>query len=215
MFSVLCCWLSSLLCVQCSLNNRSFEGLAMKTEKLKKNSFLGKNVEEFASRSSVHGLGYVFDKEFRSVDRLLWLVIFLSSLGLAIYLVTISFNDWQDNQVITTVKVLNTPISKLRPAITICAPGLHMDQVEKVLYANFKNWTNGRLFGNNTTADDLAEYMREEFQIEDDRVNILDILNTMISPEAAEANSVRQYQLSCAKGEQESDSVTENMETEG
>ena len=41
--------------------------------------------------------------------------------------------------------------------------------------------------------------MKEKFQIDDASVTILDILNTMISPEAEQTNSVTQSAVACAK----------------
>ena len=187
----------------------------MKGEKSKKKSFLGKNIEEFASRSSVHGLSYVFDRQFKFADQFLWLVIFVSFLAMAIYLITIAFNDWQDNQVITPIKVLAKPIASLKPAITICAPGLHFGQVEKVLYTNFKNWVERNTFENTAADAAYAKYMDEEFQIEEKGVNIMDILNTMILPEASEANAVRQHQLSCVKKEKTISRPEENGSRKG
>ena len=41
--------------------------------------------------------------------------------------------------------------------------------------------------------------MEEKYQIKDKGLNILDILNTMISPKAGETNVVTQNQLACEK----------------
>ena len=77
-----------------------------------------------------------------------------------------------------------------------------MDQLERVLYNNFKMWNNRTAFENTTIEEDFAEYMNETFQIAENYINILDILNTMILPEASEANAVRQNQISCSNGEE-------------
>ena len=51
--------------------------------------------------------------------------------------------------------------------------------------------------------------MNETFQIDENDINILDILKTMILPEAAEANAVLQNQISCSKGQENLNPDTE------
>ena len=108
------------------------------TKKPKSKSFILKNVEDFASRSTVHGVSYIFDKGLALFDRFLWFIIFLWSVFLEIFLIYSSYTDWQDNQVITTLKTVAKPVADLTfPAVTICAAGQHMGNVEKVLFYNF------------------------------------------------------------------------------
>ena len=38
---------------------------------------MSQTAEDFASRTSIHGISYVFDRELGCVDRLLWLVFLL------------------------------------------------------------------------------------------------------------------------------------------
>ena len=47
-------------------------------------------------------------------------------------------------------------------------------------------------------AELIHEYMKEKFQILSEDITILDILQTIISPENAETNSVTQNQIACA-----------------
>ena len=42
---------------------------------------LSQTTEEYASRSSIHGIGYIFDKGLSIADRLLWLFVVLAFLG--------------------------------------------------------------------------------------------------------------------------------------
>ena len=110
-------------------------------DKPKKKFALSRNIEEYASRATVHGISYIFDKSIPIVDRFLWLVISLGSAALAMVMIYSSFTDWQDNQVVITLKTLAKPIKKLDfPAVTICGGGKHMELVEKVLYNNFRIW---------------------------------------------------------------------------
>ena len=154
-------------------------------------------LNDFGSTSTIHGLSYILGKDGTFCDRLLWLVIFLIAGCLAVVLTIRSFNDWQDNQVITTLKDIAKPIKGMDfPAVTICANGLHVDLVEKVLFKKFEVW---KVQNNETEDKSLDQYLLETFQIQTKDTNILDILNTMVSPsdESTEANFVMQNQLAC------------------
>ena len=50
--------------------------------------------------------------------------------------------------------------------------------------------------GDNT--DLVHQYMKERFEIKDKKINILDILETVISPENSDTNAVIQNQIACA-----------------
>ena len=55
--------------------------------------------QEYGSQSSLHGLGYILDPQTVSAHRLLWLLVFSLSLGLATTLTYQAYVHWQDNQV--------------------------------------------------------------------------------------------------------------------
>ena len=156
------------------------------------------NFKDFANRSTIHGLGYIFDGHSRFLDRGLWLAIVIGSMSFAILMIISSYTTWQADQVITTLKTTTKSVKDLHfPSVTICADGLHMDLVEKVLYNDFIKWkpTNS----NDSLEDELSMFMLEMFLIQDNGTNILDILNTMVSPETSVANAVRKNQMACAK----------------
>ena len=60
---------------------------------------LSKTAEEYASRSSIHGMSYIFDKELSFVDRLLWLFVVLAFLGVAAALTWNFWSQWRNEQV--------------------------------------------------------------------------------------------------------------------
>ena len=60
---------------------------------------LSKTAEEYASRSSIHGMSYIFDKELSFVDRLLWLFFVLAFLGVAAALTWNFWSQWRNEQV--------------------------------------------------------------------------------------------------------------------
>ena len=61
---------------------------------------LSQTTEEYASRSSIHGIGYIFNKELHFVDRVLWLFIVLAFLGVAAALTWNFWSQWRNEQVI-------------------------------------------------------------------------------------------------------------------
>ena len=46
-----------------------------------KKTALVQTTEDYASRSSIHGIGYIFDRELNIVDRFLWVFVVLSFAG--------------------------------------------------------------------------------------------------------------------------------------
>ena len=60
---------------------------------------LSKTTQEYASRSSIHGITYIFDKELSLVDRLLWLFFVLAFLGVAAALTWNLWSQWRNEQV--------------------------------------------------------------------------------------------------------------------
>ena len=71
------------------------------TKTLKKPA-LTQTTEGYASRSSIPGIGYLFDRELNIGDRLLWLLVVLAFLGIAAALSWNFWSQWQDQQVSAT-----------------------------------------------------------------------------------------------------------------
>ena len=44
---------------------------------------LTKTTTEYASRSSIHGIGYIFDRELGIFDRVIWLLVVVALLAVA------------------------------------------------------------------------------------------------------------------------------------
>ena len=61
---------------------------------------VSQTTEEYASHSSIHGIGYIFDKELSKVDRVLWLFMVLAFLGVAAALTWNFWSQWRNEQVI-------------------------------------------------------------------------------------------------------------------
>ena len=84
----------------------------------------------------MHGIGYVFAASLPIADRLLWALLILVSLALES-----SFNTWQEELTITTLKDAAMPVERIPfPDVTICSSGLNMDAVKKALMVDFAAW---------------------------------------------------------------------------
>ena len=55
--------------------------------------------KDYASRSSIHGISYIFDKDLSFVDRLLWLFIVLAFFIVAIAMTWNFWHQWRNEQV--------------------------------------------------------------------------------------------------------------------
>ena len=60
---------------------------------------LSQTTEEYASRSSIHGIGYIFNKELHLVDRLLWLLVVIAFSGIAATMTWNLWSQWRNEQV--------------------------------------------------------------------------------------------------------------------
>ena len=65
----------------------------------KKKVALVQTSEDFASRTSIHGVAYAFDRDLGLMDRLLWILVVIVFLLLASYLTTNIWTQWREEQV--------------------------------------------------------------------------------------------------------------------
>ena len=206
----------------------------MNRKKALKKSALTQTIEEYASRSTIHGIGYLFDRGLGIVDRLLWLFVVVAFLSIASALTWNFWSQWRNEQVkhltfrkmiqpSQVVTILNNTTKLVEdvpfPALTLCGSGIHMNNVEKKLVQDIIEWRAEKKKDNTTKEAlkvDLKEFMKERFQIEQDNTNgvitILDILDMMISPDvdtSLAANGVRENEIAC---KQPTSSTEENTE---
>ena len=131
----------------------------------KRKAALLQTTEDFAGRTTVHGIAYAFDPELGAWDRLLWLVVVVAFLGLAAFLTHRTWTDWREEQVITTLRNTALPVTEIPfPTVTICGNGFHMNNVERAVGQNFAKWRkeNNRT-GLDTVTVDMADYMKSTF----------------------------------------------------
>ena len=60
---------------------------------------LTKTTTEYASRSSIHGIGYIFDRELGIFDRVLWLLVVVAFLAVAAKITKNFWSQWREEQV--------------------------------------------------------------------------------------------------------------------
>ena len=74
---------------------------------------LTQTTNDYASRSTIHGIGYVFDKELCVVERILWLFLVLFSVACAAYFTLNFWSQWRDEQVGKTFFLTNVLTQKM------------------------------------------------------------------------------------------------------
>ena len=84
--------------VQCSEERTSRSRRGCKP-KLAAMNFL----REYSSRTTVHGLSYIYDSTSSLLDRCLWLAICVSFAFLAVFMSVKAYIDWHDDPVTTTL----------------------------------------------------------------------------------------------------------------
>ena len=76
-------------------------------------SNIARNFIEYTSRSTIHGIGYIYDQKLGLLDRALWLLIVTNCMLIAMWMINYSYTTWQNNQVITTLKTTTKPFTDI------------------------------------------------------------------------------------------------------
>ena len=79
-------------------------------------------LKEYADSTTIHGISYIFKNGISILERIIWIAAVVTGTIFAIYLSTMSYLDWQNSPVSTTLLTTGKPIRDIPfPAITICA----------------------------------------------------------------------------------------------
>ena len=70
-----------------------------RTSRKGKQLALLKTVEDYSSRSTIHGVSYVFDKDLGVLGRILWTLVVLALLAFVVFLNYRIWTQWEDGQV--------------------------------------------------------------------------------------------------------------------
>ena len=72
-----------------------------------------KTLSEYASVSTIHGILYIFEASQPILERLIWLIIFAIGTFLAGFMSFEGYEQWKNNQVLTSLKTTGTSIYQL------------------------------------------------------------------------------------------------------
>jgi hypothetical protein len=125
---------------------------------------------EYASNTTAHGFSYIAE-EGRSVGgRIFWSIIVIMAVAFTTIQMTILYNDWQNDPVITTLDTVSLPIEQIKfPAITICPQGSVKTILDSVLfeqlkgYIKNKNITKGDRQKRSASSKDLSNAGKTDF----------------------------------------------------
>ena len=83
-----------------------------------------KTAKEYGESTTVHGIPYILEDGRHPLERILWIILVGIGAGMAAFLSLNIYNDWQSNQIITSVGTTGYSIENIEfPAVTICAQG--------------------------------------------------------------------------------------------
>ena len=83
-----------------------------------------KTVKEYGGSTTVHGIPYILEDGRHPLERILWIILVGIGAGMAAFLSLNIYNDWQSNQIITSVGTTGYSIENIEfPSVTICAQG--------------------------------------------------------------------------------------------
>jgi hypothetical protein len=66
---------------------------------------------------------------------MVWAMIVFSMLTMGMYWSILSYNNWQKNQVLTTIATTAYPVKKIEfPAVTFCSPGVNQVSISPTFF---------------------------------------------------------------------------------
>ena len=78
-------------------------------------------LQSYASRSTFHGVSYIFAPDIPRVDQVVWAFFFCLFLVAAILSSISVFQEWQEKPVMSVLENIELPVTQLDfPAVTIC-----------------------------------------------------------------------------------------------
>ena len=181
-----------------------------------KHSNIADCLNEYSGVATVHGVFYAFSKDVPLLARLVWFCLVIGGLFYAFFMSFQSFENWQNNPIITTLEDTNYPISEVEyPAITICSQGLNLKAVENVLAREYELWkkqNRNKREKRASNQDGLTESLKDEFLKEKYQVtrnqSLLNILQSFTSEDiqkTVKMSSVIENFSSCDEAESDDD----------
>jgi hypothetical protein len=83
-------------------------------------------IKEYTEYATIQGLVYLTLPNQTTFGKVIWASIVLLMMTMGIYWSILSYNNWQNNQVLTTIATTAFPVKKIDfPAVTFCSPGVN------------------------------------------------------------------------------------------
>ena len=107
---------------------------------------VSKTLKDYGGATTIHGIPYLLEGGRNPIERLFWLVVIGIGICIALYFSLEIYDDWQSNQVVTTVSTTGYDIANIEyPSITICAQGSVKEITgENVTFHNFNGVNHNR-----------------------------------------------------------------------
>ena len=80
-------------------NSKAPASVSRMTRKSRRQNAVAKTSAEFGSRTTIHGIGYIFDRDLSVCDRAFWVCVVVTFLASAAYLSYNTWTQWRENQV--------------------------------------------------------------------------------------------------------------------
>ena len=77
-------------------------------------------MEEYFETTTLHGFSYL-QRKYSSCARIFWSITVIAGFSLAFFFLYGQFFDWSENQTLTTLESIATPIQHVQfPTVTVC-----------------------------------------------------------------------------------------------
>ena len=97
--------------------------------------------KKYALSATIHGIDYVFEKQRKTFERVLWVIVVLGAILISSSLSFSAYKYWKEDPILTSVGTTGFPIEKIEfPAITICGQGLVNEVVDAALFHQFNEY---------------------------------------------------------------------------
>ena len=83
-----------------------------------------KKIKTYSEYATIQGLGYIVYSKQTLIGKTFWIAAVLSMLSIGVLWSVQMYNDWQENQVLTTIKTIAHSVKDIEfPSVTFCSQG--------------------------------------------------------------------------------------------
>ena len=100
-----------------------------------------RTLKEYAGKTSLHGISYIFELNRFDFERIIWMIIVLVAILIGAFLSWNSYKTWQDDPILISISTTGLPVEEIEfPAITICGQGMVQEVVDAALFQQFNRY---------------------------------------------------------------------------